>query len=108
MSSCAFPTVQRGRKGVNQLRSDHVGSMLGPRLSSTPKIAGNAISTRGFHGDQTFTQSSTRTTGGDSVEGVDPGGTHSTKPGQADKSTPKQASKKVEQTVQSGDVIAES
>ena len=57
--------------------------------------------------DQTFTQASSRTAGGDPVEGVDPGGTHSTKPGQADKTAPKEANKKVEQSVQSGDRNAE-
>jgi hypothetical protein len=53
--------------------------------------------------DQTFTNSSSRTTGNDPIEGIDPGGTHSTKPGQADKSAPKAADPKVTQTVQSGD-----
>jgi hypothetical protein len=53
--------------------------------------------------DQTFTQSSSRTTGGDPIEGVDPGGTRSTKPGQPDKSAPKKPDAKVEQSVESGD-----
>ncbi len=53
--------------------------------------------------DQTFTQSSSRTTGNDPIEGVDPGGTRSTKPGQADKTAPKAAEPKVRHDVESGD-----
>jgi hypothetical protein len=45
---------------------------------------------------------STRTTGGDSIEGVDPGGTRSTKPGQADKSAPKARAQKADQIVTTG------
>ncbi len=52
-----------------------------------------------------MTDKSTRTTGGDAVEGVDPGGTRPTRPGNPDKSgatgEPKEA--KVEQTVRSVD-----
>jgi hypothetical protein len=50
-----------------------------------------------------FTRSSTRTAGNDPVSGADPGGTRSTRPGQADKRAPKQANPKVEQHVTSGD-----
>jgi hypothetical protein len=50
-----------------------------------------------------FTRSSTRTAGNDPVSGADPGGTRSTRPGQADKREPKQARPKVEQHVTSGD-----
>lgn len=47
---------------------------------------------------------STRTTGGDSTEGLDPGGTHSTKPGNPDKSgSSKPAEIRKDQTVISGD-----
>lgn len=47
---------------------------------------------------------STRTTGGDPVEGADPGGTHSTKPGNPDKSgTSRPAHVDDGQTVVSGD-----
>jgi hypothetical protein len=46
---------------------------------------------------------STQTTGGDPIEGVDPGGTRSTHPGQRDKTAPKRAGAKVEQTVTSAD-----
>ncbi len=44
----------------------------------------------------------TRGTGNDPVEGADPGGTHSTRPGNPDKSGPSQPGQ-VEQTVTSGD-----
>ena len=43
-----------------------------------------------------------RTTGNDPVEGLDPGGTHSTKPGNPDKSGPATPAQ-VEKTVTSGD-----
>ena len=43
-----------------------------------------------------------RTTGNDPIEGADPGGTHSTKPGNADKSGPAHP-QNVEQTIVSGD-----
>ncbi len=48
---------------------------------------------------------STRTTGGDAVEGVDPGGTRPTRPGNPDKSgtKPKPKDAKVEKTVRSVD-----
>ncbi len=47
---------------------------------------------------------STATTGNDPVEGLDPGGTHSTKPGNPDKSGPsKPAEVRREQSVVSGD-----
>jgi hypothetical protein len=46
--------------------------------------------------------SSERTTGNDPVEGVDPGGTHSTKPGNPDKSGPAKPGQ-VSQDVVSGD-----
>ena len=46
-----------------------------------------------------------RTTGNDPLEGVDPGGTHSTRPGNPDKSGPSQPGR-VEQTVTSGDRTA--
>jgi hypothetical protein len=46
---------------------------------------------------------STRTTGNDAIEGVDPGGTRPTKPGNPDKSGPAKPSKvSEEQTVKSG------
>jgi hypothetical protein len=49
--------------------------------------------------------SSTRTTGDDPAEGVDPGGTRPTKPGNPDKTGPKgeSGSTAVEQNVESGD-----
>ena len=50
-----------------------------------------------------MTESSSKTTGGDPVSGVDPGGTRSTKPGNLDKGAPTSESTKVEQTVVSGD-----
>jgi hypothetical protein len=53
--------------------------------------------------DQTHTHSSSRTAGGDPIEGADPGGTRSTKPGQRDKTAPKASDPKTEQTVQTGD-----
>ena len=53
--------------------------------------------------DPLFQQTSTRTTGNDPIEGVDPGGTRSTKPGQADKSKPKESGPSANQTVTSGD-----
>ncbi len=47
---------------------------------------------------------STRTTGNDPLEGVDPGGTRPTRPGNPDKSGPaKPAEVSKEQTVVSGD-----
>lgn len=49
------------------------------------------------------TPSSTKTTGNDPVEGLDPGGTHSTRPGQADKTGAKKDAPTVEQHVESGD-----
>jgi hypothetical protein len=52
---------------------------------------------------QIFTNPSTRTAGNDPVAGADPGGTHSTHPGQRDKAAPKQADPAVEQRVSSGD-----
>ena len=55
----------------------------------------------GEHGK--FQHSSTRTTGNDPVAGADPGGTHSTHPGQRDKSVEKQADPKVKQEFGSGD-----
>ncbi len=42
------------------------------------------------------------TTGNDPIEGVDPGGTRSTKPGQAEETVPASA-KSTDQTVTSGD-----
>ena len=50
-------------------------------------------------------QTSSRTTGDEPVEGVDPGGTRPTKPGQADKHSPepKPGETKIEQHVESGD-----
>src|SRR4051812_31175552 len=48
-------------------------------------------------------QTSTHTTGNDPVEGVDPGGTRSTKPGQADKSQPKADAPATSQETSSGD-----
>ena len=49
--------------------------------------------------------SSTRSTGNEPVEGIDPGGTRPTKPGNPDKSgaKPKTEAPKVEQNVQTGD-----
>ena len=47
---------------------------------------------------------STRTTGNDPVEGIDPGGTRPTKPGNPDKSGPaKPGNVRKEQTVTDGD-----
>ncbi len=46
-----------------------------------------------------------RTTGNDPIEGADPGGTHSTKPGNPDKSGPSHP-QAVQQTVVSGDRTA--
>jgi len=48
---------------------------------------------------------STRTTGDDPVEGVDPGGTRPTRPGNPDKTSTKEqtGSAEVEQNVESGD-----
>ena len=51
----------------------------------------------------TVDNSSSRTTGNDAIEGVDPGGTHSTKPGNPDKSSGASKGAKIEQTVESGD-----
>ena len=48
-------------------------------------------------------KASSRTTGDDPIEGVDPGGTHSTKPGNPDKSTGSSKGTKIGQTVESGD-----
>ncbi len=53
--------------------------------------------------DLPYTQTSTTTTGGDPIEGADPGGTRSTKPGQRDKNAPKAEDAKIQQTVTSGD-----
>ena len=52
-----------------------------------------------------MTDKSTRTTGDDAVEGVDPGGTRPTRPGNPDKSgaTSEKKDAKVEQTVRSVD-----
>jgi hypothetical protein len=50
-----------------------------------------------------FQHQSTRTAGNDPIEGVDPGGTRSTHPGQADKTAPKKSDPSIEQTVKSGD-----
>jgi hypothetical protein len=50
--------------------------------------------------------SSSKTTGNDDVAGVDPGGTHPTKPGQRDKTDPKSSTDgrvDLEQKVESGD-----
>jgi hypothetical protein len=54
----------------------------------------------------TETTKSKRITGNDEASGIDPGGTHPTKPGQRDKSKPTPGaggSVKLEQTVESGD-----
>ncbi len=51
----------------------------------------------------TVEKASSRTTGNDSVEGVDPGGTHSTKPGNPDKGAPSSKGAKIGQRVESGD-----
>jgi hypothetical protein len=50
-------------------------------------------------------QSSSRTTGNDPIEGIDPGGTRPTRPGNPDKTTGSSEKKKpaVEQHVESGD-----
>ena len=50
-----------------------------------------------------MTGSSSKTTGGDPVSGVDPGGTRSTKPGQADKGAPASKTAAVDQKVVSAD-----
>ena len=51
-----------------------------------------------------MTEPSTRTTGNDPIEGVDPGGTRPTRPGNPDKQGPeKPANVSKEQTVVSGD-----
>lgn len=57
--------------------------------------------------NQQPTTTSTRTTGNDPSDGPDPGGTHSTKPGQRDKSAPKSAEPVIHNTVASGDRNAE-
>ena len=51
----------------------------------------------------TIDKASSRTTGNDAIEGVDPGGTRSTKPGNPDKSAPSPKGQKIDQTVESGD-----
>ncbi|WP_428487458.1 hypothetical protein [Rhodopila sp.] len=53
--------------------------------------------------DPIFHNTSSKTSGNDPVEGVDPGGTRSTHPGQRDKTAPKTGDAAVEQTVKSGD-----
>jgi hypothetical protein len=53
--------------------------------------------------DELHTRSSTRTTGNDPIESADPGGTRSTKPGNPDKSQPRQKDPKTKQSVVSGD-----
>jgi hypothetical protein len=53
--------------------------------------------------DELHTHSSTRITGNDPIEGADPGGTRSTRPGNPDKSRPKQTEPKTTQSVVSGD-----
>ena len=50
-----------------------------------------------------FTHDSSRTVGGDPVEGADPGGARSTKPGQRDKTAPRDQEAKAEHTVTGGD-----
>ncbi len=51
-----------------------------------------------------MTGPSTRTTGGDPLAGVDPGGTHSTKPGNPNKSGPARPERVAEdQAIKSGD-----
>jgi hypothetical protein len=47
--------------------------------------------------------SSSRTTGNDGIEGVDPGGTRSTKPGNPDKRADAPKGAKLDQNVESGD-----
>lgn len=47
--------------------------------------------------------SSSKTTGGDPVSGVDPGGARSTKPGNPDKAAPQSKEPRLEQEVVSGD-----
>jgi hypothetical protein len=49
------------------------------------------------------THSSSRTTGNEPVEAIDPGGTRSTKPGQPDKTKPNAKEVVVEHHVSSGD-----
>jgi hypothetical protein len=56
-----------------------------------------------FSQAMTVDHTSSRTTGNDSVEGVDPGGTRSTKPGNPDKSGRSEKGSKLDQTVESGD-----
>ena len=54
----------------------------------------------------TQADTSSKTTGNDDAAGVDPGGTHPTKPGQRDKAAPTTAPEKpinLEQKVESGD-----
>ena len=48
-------------------------------------------------------QASERKTANEPVEGMDPGGTHSTRPGQADKQGPATGKPKADQHVESGD-----
>lgn len=55
------------------------------------------------HKQPTHTDKSTNTAGGDPIAGADPGGTHSTHPGQKDKKAPKEENPSEEQTVASGD-----
>ena len=60
--------------------------------------------TTGKTGDEAMAEKSDHTTGNDPVEGLDPGGTHSTKPGNADKSgAANPAAVREEQKVVSGD-----
>ena len=47
-------------------------------------------------------RSSAHTTGNDPIDGVDAGGTRSTKPGNSDKSQPRQQNPRVSQTIVSG------
>ena len=55
------------------------------------------------HEQPQSSHTSTRTAGNDPIEGADPGGSRSTKPGQPDKSKPKTQDPATEQHVSSGD-----
>ena len=55
------------------------------------------------HEPKTYEHKSSRVTGNDPSDGADPGGTHSTHPGQRDKAEPKETAPELDQHVSSGD-----
>lgn len=72
-----------------------------------PRAAETAAAPTGYAGmpndPKTFEHRSTRVTGNDPASGADPGGTHSTHPGQRDKAGPKDDAPELDQHVTSGD-----